>query len=313
MESQEAVTIKTLAHNPAKISLIVSTAVILILTLAFNGLSASPNAGPLFNSNQANLSDKFYLSVTPAGWTFSIWGFIYTFQVLWIGATIYAIFKRGNTGYLYLSPCILPSGLFITYNIANLSNIAWLFAFDNEILPLALVFLASICGFTWATVGIAISALHYNRARLQKEFRWLAALLRLCLVNGVGMYAAWTTVATLLNVAHVMVYTSGKVSESSASTTILSILLVEIIIFVVVDVVVLDSYFRFLWTPYITLVIALLGSVLNGKEDANNVSGTNQPKTTLNRDFSVALLVISSILLFVKIGWTFWREKRRPL
>ena len=29
----------------------------------------------------SELSNKYYIEITPAGWTFSIWGFIYTYQV----------------------------------------------------------------------------------------------------------------------------------------------------------------------------------------------------------------------------------------
>ncbi len=35
----------------------------------------------LFPKSTGNISDTFYTDITPAGWTFSIWGFIYTWQV----------------------------------------------------------------------------------------------------------------------------------------------------------------------------------------------------------------------------------------
>ena len=36
----------------------------------------------IFHSNTGNISDKYYLEITPAGWAFSIWGIIYAYQVI---------------------------------------------------------------------------------------------------------------------------------------------------------------------------------------------------------------------------------------
>ena len=32
--------------------------------------------------NTGNISDKYYLEITPAGWAFSIWGIIHAYQVI---------------------------------------------------------------------------------------------------------------------------------------------------------------------------------------------------------------------------------------
>ena len=43
-----------------------------ILAITFNGLSGSGDSS-LFTSSVGDISNKYELDVTPAGWTFSIW------------------------------------------------------------------------------------------------------------------------------------------------------------------------------------------------------------------------------------------------
>jgi len=295
--SQDPLKPSDFIHRPIRIALIAFSAFLLAFTLAMNGLSAGGGGG-MFQSNQANLSDLFYLSVTPAGWTFSIWGVIYTFQVLWVILSILSIFKRGTQGYLYLTPGVLPASLFLLYIAANSMNIAWLFAFDRQVLELALVCLLAIAVPLWVLLALSIRALHHHKGQMQKEFHrgWTIAI-RICLQNGIAMYATWTSIATLLNLAHVMVY-RGNVSEASGSTTVLSLLLVELIVFTLIDYGIIDRYFRYLMTPYITFIVALIGSVTNGKAAADTLP---QPKTTVNEHFTIGLLVIACLLLLLKL------------
>ena len=52
----------------------------------------------LFKNNTGDISDKFYLNITPASWTFSIWGFIFTWQLLWIIYTLSTICRTNTDG-----------------------------------------------------------------------------------------------------------------------------------------------------------------------------------------------------------------------
>jgi len=296
--SQEPLKPSNCVHRPIRIALIVSSAVLLVITLVFNGLSTG-NAPGLYLSSQRNLSDEYYLSVTPAGWTFSIWGVIYLFQVLWAILSIAIIFKKGSDGYLYLTPAVFPASIFMAYMAGNSMNIAWLFSFDRKVLELALVCLFAIAFSLWLLVGISLWALHRHRGQMQKEFHWVwTSAIRVALQNGVAMYATWTSIATLLNLAHVMVY-RGSVDETAGSTAVLSLLLVELIVFALVDFVVIDRYFRYLLTPYITFIVALIGSLTNG-----HISRAKQPKTSINQDFTIGLLVIACLLFALKfLSW----------
>ncbi|OPL20582.1 hypothetical protein AM593_09251, partial [Mytilus galloprovincialis] len=40
----------------------------------------------LFKNTTGDISDKYYTQITPAGWTFSIWGVIYTWQGIFMNS-----------------------------------------------------------------------------------------------------------------------------------------------------------------------------------------------------------------------------------
>ena len=59
-------------HSCANILCIVVLSVLFIPVAVFNGFAGSGNAS-LFYSRTGDISNKYELDVTPAGWTFSIW------------------------------------------------------------------------------------------------------------------------------------------------------------------------------------------------------------------------------------------------
>jgi hypothetical protein len=73
----------------------------------------------------------FVTDITPAGWTFSTWGIIYTWQGAWLVYNIFLVFKKSEYGRLYLRPLVLSLSfhLFVTANFV--SNIIWLFLWDR--------------------------------------------------------------------------------------------------------------------------------------------------------------------------------------
>ena len=99
------------------------TGVIALLTfvikLVLNYLSGS-GKGPFPRSNK-NVSDYYYLEITPAGWAFSIWGVIYTLNG---GYIIY-----GFTTVFRDFPAIFTSKFFLSCIASDAFNVAWLFAF----------------------------------------------------------------------------------------------------------------------------------------------------------------------------------------
>ena len=62
----------SLWQRVVELIVLIATSVVLLVVFITNGLANVPNVG--FANNTVDISDRFYLQVTPAGWTFSIWG-----------------------------------------------------------------------------------------------------------------------------------------------------------------------------------------------------------------------------------------------
>ncbi|XP_048385919.1 uncharacterized protein si:ch211-161h7.5 isoform X4 [Stegostoma tigrinum] len=208
--------------NPWKISLLVLTLVVYIITLVLNALAGRGSQSGPFYQSVGNVSKKYNTELTPAGWTFSIWGVIYTWQAVWL---LYA--------------CI---GLCRRY-----------------IIP-ALAFLALIAFTSYVALFFTYRALHTQLPWMQKYRKIDMWLVRILIQNGVAVYATWTTIATLINFAVVLTY-SGCVSNVTSGTVSLSILAFEVILWFYLENVVLDQYVRYTLTVYPVVIVALSGSL----------------------------------------------------
>ena len=72
MEGSKISTSSSLSHNVINILGIIGVSVCFLLTVVFNALAGSGNS-TFFNTVTGNISNKYELDTTPAGWTFSIW------------------------------------------------------------------------------------------------------------------------------------------------------------------------------------------------------------------------------------------------
>lgn len=216
-------------------------------------------------STQSRQSDKYYLDITPAGWTFSIWGVIYTWQALWILYSLVNLFRKNCYHEpLYASPYVLPSLLFGVYSLANGCSIIWCFLFDRGLIEGALAVIVLTTAFLILALVVSYKAVSGSARDLLEQGRGFEVwLVRVFVHNGLGIYSSWTSIATVLNLAMVIAYTDGSdVSVTAASTTALGILSFEIVVFVLTDVFLLDRYSRYTFTPYLVLVVTLIGSLV---------------------------------------------------
>lgn len=92
---------------------------VFIVKLILNYLSGG-GKDPFPRSNK-NVSEIFYLEITPAGWAFSIWGVIYTLNAGYIIYGLSTLFRD--------FPPIFTSKFFLACIVSDAFNIAWLFAF----------------------------------------------------------------------------------------------------------------------------------------------------------------------------------------
>jgi len=299
MENKEA----KASHDKLFIALSVVVAVMLVVTLFINGISGSLGIqlGWFLNST-GDISDYYYLEITPAGWTFSIWGFIYAFQVAFVVYLLVSLCRRRPDGSpAYRRPPVLSSPMLVLY-IVNLGlNSSWLFLWDRRLMPVALVVIALLPFTLYLALALHHRLVFQSGRMLTEEHRWDLILMRVIIQNGLALYATWVTIATLLNLAIVLAYWGG-VEQPVASTVSLSILLVEVLAYSVLENLIWDRYLRYTFSPWVVVVFALAGSLAQ-----NWTAGAR------NSTFSAVLMALALALACLKIGLAVWRGMTRPL
>lgn len=154
--------------------------ILYILTLAVNFLGAS---GYINGMTQKAVSDKYLTLITPAPFTFSIWGLIY---VLVIIGLIWLLVKNGEPQAASMTKVI--SKLFW---LTCIFDIFWIISFSYEWMLVSVlliaVFLLSLTRITLAIRNEKDSSL--------KQFMGLTF----------GVFTGWLTIATVVNISAFLV------------------------------------------------------------------------------------------------------------
>jgi benzodiazapine receptor len=157
------------------VNVIATTAVLVVNTLA--------NALPINGQTTGDISNRYAIYFVPAGYVFSIWGLIY---LLLIAFTIFQALPaqrekpfQDRIGYLYTLSCA--------------ANVAWIFLWHYEALPVTLVAMAALL---LSLIAIYLR-LDIGRAEVNPVRRWLVHL-------PISVYLGWITVATVANVSTVL-------------------------------------------------------------------------------------------------------------
>ena len=118
----------TVFSRAVEIACLTVTTIVLLVVFITNGLSTGNFGG--FANGTAEVSDMFYLQITPAGWTFSIWSIIYTWrQVLWLLYAWSFVFRPST-------PRTVSWISLLLYTCADIGNIIWIFVWVTTTLRL---------------------------------------------------------------------------------------------------------------------------------------------------------------------------------
>ena len=263
------------------------TTVILLATFVVNGLAASNDATKFgFKNGTGRISDEFYTEITPAGWTFAIWGIIYAWQTVWIlygwSFVFRPSFKKTITPIVYL-----------LYGFTNISNIIWIYLWGNEYPQVAFPFLFLIAVSLWAAVGVEVVYL-YKQLPLSDHTKWFKLnfyITQIVVVNGLAIYATWVTIATLINFSIVLQY-YANLDGTDVGTAALSILTFLLSLYFILENTILDRFLRLVFIVYLVVIWALSGvlSAHYGDDDENR----------RNSIFTLVLLIITIILFIIR-------------
>ncbi|XP_029380821.1 uncharacterized protein LOC115057763 [Echeneis naucrates] len=277
-----------------RICVIILSAVIFIAVLIVNAL-AGAGKGP-FHFSTGNVSAHYETDITPAGWTFSIWGVIYTWLTLMvIYITTYAF--RGSW-----AQCLLPYGFYFCWLTSMGMNMAWLVLWDRELMLTALVILILIAISNYSALFFSCFATDYYGMWLKTYHRKDLACLTILVQNGLALYSTWTSIASLINFS--LVLHMWGVDKSTAATTSLCLLFAELVGWFILENWVLDRWVRNILTVYPVVIVALVGNIFKHFNPAD---------PTPNSMFMVVLLVLGCVLLVSRICTVIWRNMWQPL
>ncbi|XP_077471658.1 uncharacterized protein LOC144085863 [Stigmatopora argus] len=277
-----------------RIVVILACAVVYVAVLIVNGLAGAGKGS--FHSSTGNVSARYETNITPAGWTFSIWGVIYIWLTLMVVYITLFVF-RGSW-----AQRLLPYAFYFFWLLNMLLNIAWLLLWDRELMLSGLVVLILIVLSNYAALSISCYASYYYGLWLHTYYPKDLIFLTIFVQNGLAVYTTWTSIAALINFT--LVLQLWGVAKSTAATVSLCLLFAELVAWFILENWLLDRWVRNILTVYPVVLVALLGNVLKHFYPAD---------PTPNAIFMVCLLVLTCILLVFRVWNVIWRNRWRPL
>ncbi|XP_028405922.1 uncharacterized protein LOC114528477 [Dendronephthya gigantea] len=267
--------------SPSNMAAGIAALLVFIVKLILNYLSGG-GKGPFPRSN-TNVSNVFYLEITPAGWAFSIWGVIYTLNGGYIIYGLSTLFRD--------FPAIFSVKFFLSCIVSDAFNIAWLFAFSYLEIGWSCAAIISYTLGLYTVLAIIYKNYQSHKKELETRFSKDAWAIRILAQNGAMMNATWVSIATLLNVAMVMHY-KWDVDLSLSCNIVLAILLVELVIwFSLENFSKLQSPLNYSYTDWPVVLWALSASLAKNYD----------PSLTSSK-FTLALLIISVIAFIVRVA-----------
>jgi hypothetical protein len=178
--------------------------IILILSFLFLlYVNYAANSIPIGGNTTGDISDKYPSIFTPAGFTFSIWGIIYTVFFIYI---ISIVFKDGSllidTNHYYILSIVI---------LSSLLNCLWLYFWHNDKIILSTVVMLSIL----TTLLLLIKTTSTNDLLPYITF---------------NLYAGWISVATVANISIMLVKLNYKIFMNHQIFWLTTIIIITLII-----------------------------------------------------------------------------------
>lgn len=290
--------------RPAFVLVILMTFASFLVMLILNSMASNPaKSRGIFKHGIGNVSARYEIQLTPAGWTFAIWGIIYLFHGNWILYAVLSLCRRIKGAPAYLSPCILTLPIFLITLLNHASNIVWLFLWDRENILPAFVCLSLTAMSCFLALFVGYGRLDSVKEELEEEGRHVEIVfLRIFFFNGLGMYGAWTALATVLNLGSGLAYVlNPPVDQDTTAFICLGLIGALYLVFVITDLTILERFSRFTVSPYGLFLWALAG-ILSKNWDSEQTSS-----------IVVAVMAgVGSLGLVLKLVVSFWRQKQQP-
>jgi len=202
------------------------------LPVGFSLLTILSNS---LGGNIKEISDKYKIDITPAGFTFSIWGVIYSLLLYTTFVNykelLYTQTKYGSIFSLFVISCIL--------------NAFWIQAWGKnlELSSIILLLLAFI---------LIIITIELNKANVNK-----------LLLYTFGIYTAWAIVASLINLSTLLI---NKNILDNKMIKLIMVSILTVLPFLLKDIL-KDVFGDSIIPMFLTFIWASFGIIMNGNNN----------------------------------------------
>jgi len=253
------------------ILLVTGNSLAVIATIIVNALAVIL---PLNGKSTQELSDNIPNLFVPAGITFSIWGIIYIFLIIFMIFQILSLSKKQQYDTSYLEKI---GGWFI---LASLANIAWIFLWHYEfvtfsLLAMLILFISLLMIYIRLDIGLSTVSL--------KE--------KIAVHTTISIYLGWITVATIANVTAVLVKLNvGELYLGQPTWTVL-VIAVATLISVLVLIQRKDIAYN------LVIIWALIGIVIK-RFNPDPIYGT-QTYIAITAAAAIFIIILAMLIKFV--------------
>ncbi len=281
-----------MAQSKLKFAVIIINVVVFLATITFSQLSS--RRSDLFPVETGEANDRTRTEISPAAATFILWAFIYLYQAVWIVYSL-SLLWRGDGS-------ILPVWFYLSYSLANISTICWLFVWARAHYSLAFAILALTGISLQISLYFAFTGLHAylcefpNSENLPNRVDvWCV---RFLVQNGVIFYTTWISIATCLNLC-IVLQNVLEFDGSKSAFGVLAVLLVLICVWFCLENTIFEKYTRFVFVEYIVLLVGLSG-ILSRHWEA-------RPASVI---FVLCLLILCVLLFIARLIIIILKERR---
>lgn len=236
--------------------------------------------------------------ITPSIWTFWMWAPVYGWQVAWI---VFAFVLLCRTR----MPVVLTPFFFVFFLSACGFNLGWVLLWTKEMMDASLAFITAtaLCLFiTMALLYHRVNKLSAIESRLwRRDFvaiQWLP-------VNGLALYASWSSVVAFINLA-VVLKDTVQMEEHVVVTIIFACFACIMLFWFCVDCFVFIHYTAYTLTVFPVLLVGFIGMFWRGEHKLPKESDRNGIML-------VTLLAVAAAMTVVKViffGWQLYKDRR---
>lgn len=236
-----------------------------VVTVVVNGLAGSTTL--LGGVTSADVSDMYPTLVTPAGFTFAIWGIIYTLLAVF---TVYQLLPKNKN-----APFLSQIGLL--FGLSSVCNICWLFLWHYDMISISLVLMLAL-----------LASLIFTYRRLDIGKTTVSLKERVCVHLPFSVYLGWISIATIANVSVALTASGWDGLGIEASTWAVLIICVAVVLTLAVLLTRKDVAFS------LVVVWALLG-IMSKQNDYGNIVLAAEAAIAVVLIAAVAVVVVSKL------------------